>query len=281
MTSKEETNQNITEHVENEGIDIREKEKEKKENNENKNIEENQETNEEETEKVVIANPDEVFKKNDAGWYEKSEKYWAKQEKNSSGMLGGYPQVSEKDISQSCGLIEKYQKKRKLGNERAADCGCGIGRVSEGCLAKYFKHIDLIDPVAEFVDEAAKKLEGKATTAKIKIGIQDWQPDAKYDIIWCQWSVMYLKDDDAVKFLRRCKRSLNEKGIIVIKDNIATSDKRAKKNEAQFFKEDNGICRTYAHFMELFALAELDMIECTKQKDYPEDLLPLYFFVLD
>lgn len=231
-------------------------------------------------ERVVIADPEKVFEQNKEGWYEKSEKYWSQQEKNTSGMLGGYPEVSKQDIAQSCKLVEKYQKRKKLGKTRCADCGCGIGRVVDQCLSKYFTECDLIDPVTTLVTEAEKTLATKIKTRSFVTGIQDWQPDTTYDLIWCQWSVMYLTDKDAVSFLKRCKHALNANGIIVIKDNIASSDKTAKKQDAQFFKEDNGICRTYSHFLQLFALAELNMVECEKQKDYPEELLPLYFFVL-
>ena len=233
-----------------------------------------------EEERVVIADPDRVFEQNKEGWYEKSEQYWSKQDKNTSGMLGGYPEVSKQDIDQSCALIEKYQTKKKLGNIKCADCGCGIGRVADQCLSKYFSECDLIDPVASFIEEAEKKLSSKIQTRSFAVGIQDWNPDTKYDLIWCQWSVMYLTDKDAIAFLKRCKEALNKNGIICIKDNIASADKTVKKHNAQFFKEDNGICRTYTHYKQLFALAELDLIECVQQKDYPKELLPLYIFVL-
>ena len=230
-------------------------------------------------ESVVIADPEKVFQENKEGWYEKSEKYWEKQDKSDNGMVGGHTEICKADIEQSCELIAKYQQKFKLGRTKCADCGCGIGRVTDECLSKFFSECDLVDPVQSFIDEAVKKVGGKMKTRSFVTGVQNWEPDTKYDLIWCQWSIMYLTDVDAVAFLKRCKQALNENGIICIKDNIASANKKEKKSNAQFFKEDNGICRTFSHYKILFAMADLELIECEKQKDYPEELLPLYLFV--
>jgi hypothetical protein len=73
---------------------------------------------------------------------------------------------------------------------------------------------------------------------------------------------------------------LNPNGLIFVKDNLADSKKEAKKEEAQFFVEDRGICRVYSHYLELFAAAGLTVVEAIKQDNWPADMLPLFCFVL-
>jgi protein N-terminal methyltransferase len=238
----------------------------------------------------VAANPDEVFVQYRDGWYETSTGYWSRQAPTVDGMLGGFRELTGVDAFMSRDLIEKYQNPRAvrgksraapLGNQCVADCGCGIGRVSHFVLADYFKEIDLVDPVESFLSVAVKNLkDDPATVRAFCSGAQDWQPPRSYDAFWIQWAVMYLTDADAVAFLARCKAHLNPNGLIFVKDNLAVAGKDAKKNEAQFFVEDRGICRVYSHYMELFAAAGLTVVEVVKQDGWPPDLLPLSCFVL-
>lgn len=37
-------------------------------------------------------------------------------------------------------------------------------------------------------------------------GLQDFCPEPeKYDVIWAQWVLIYLNDDDLIKFFKNCK----------------------------------------------------------------------------
>lgn len=227
---------------------------------------------------VQIADPSQVFQKYKDSWYQVSAKYWSKQEKNDNGMLGGFPELSECEMKTSNTLIQKYQKEHKLGNTLCADCGAGIGRVSIKILANYFSEIDLIDPVESFLKQAQESLSVK--TQIFPVGIQDWKPEKQYDLFWIQWAIMYLTDDDAVAFLKRCRDHLTKNGIIVIKDNLASRDKRCKKKDAQFFVEDRGIARSYMHYYELFREADLTLIEYFLEPNWNQELLPLACFVL-
>ena len=53
-------------------------------------------------------------------------------------------------------------------------------------------------------------------------GLQEFTPEEKkYDLIWCQWVLSHLTDDDLIQFLKRCKIGLkSNKSIIGIKENI-------------------------------------------------------------
>lgn len=47
--------------------------------------------------------------------------------------------------------------------------------------------------------------------------------ESKFDVIWCQWCLGHLKDDDLVRFLERSKRALRGvKSLIVVKENLCT-----------------------------------------------------------
>lgn len=243
--------------------------------------------NHEKDDEPQIADPDKMFEKYKDKWYNISTLYWSKQEQNDNGMLGGYSSLTEFDISSSTKIIEKYQnppknkKYTKLGNNQIADCGCGIGRVSHSVLSKYFKKIDLIDPVDKFIEEAKKNLaDDNVEIRTFTEGIQTWTPDCEYDAYWIQWAIMYLTDIDAINFLQRCKQHLSKNGYIFIKDNISSSDIKQKREEATFYPQGCGICRAFSHYLSLFKKANIKVIEIKKQENWPDELLPVYIFVL-
>ncbi|OHT05196.1 Alpha N-terminal protein methyltransferase 1 [Tritrichomonas foetus] len=236
---------------------------------------------------IQTADPDKVFEEYKNSWYDVSTAYWAKQEKTVDGMLGGFQSLTGFDTLSSRELIEKYQnlprksKLPKLPNGRIADCGAGIGRVSHFVLADFFQKIDLIDPVEGFLEEAKKTLaKDDVEIRTFTAGIQNWTPDCEYDAYWVQWAIMYLTDVDAINFLKRCKEHLNKNGYIFIKDNISSSDLKKRKEEATFYVEDRGICRVFSHYLSLFKEAGLKTVEVVKQEHWPDDLIPLYTFVL-
>ena len=97
---------------------------------------------------IQTVDPDKVFEEYKDSWYNVSTAYWAKQEKTVDGMLGGFQSLTGFDTLSSRDIIEKYQnqgrksKLTKLGNNKIADVGAGIGRVSHFVLADFFKSID-------------------------------------------------------------------------------------------------------------------------------------------
>ena len=234
-----------------------------------------------------LADPDTVFKKYENNWYNVSTDYWSKQELTVNGMLGGYKELSGVDVMSTREIIEKYQnippKTRlpRMGNQIIADCGAGIGRVAHYALCDYFSSIDLIDPVASFLEQATNTLkDDNVQTRTFVSGIQDWTPDCEYDAFFIQWVIMYLTDSDAISFFKRCKSHLKPNGYIFVKYNISSKNLKDKKDAAMFYEEDRGICRAYGHYLELFEKAGLKLIEVEKQSGWNQDLLPLYTFVL-
>jgi protein N-terminal methyltransferase len=94
------------------------------------------------------------------------------------------------------------------GTGTCLDCGAGIGRISKRLLQRYFSKIDLVEQDPKFLEQA-KAYFGEDETNKnagdyICSGLQDFTPrEAAYDVIWCQWVLGHLTDDDLVEFFKR------------------------------------------------------------------------------
>lgn len=59
------------------------------------------------------------------------------------------------------------------------------------------------------------------------LGLEDWKPleGVQYDLIWTQWCVGHLNNEQLVQYLKVCKTVLRpDSGIIVVKENLSTSD---------------------------------------------------------
>jgi protein N-terminal methyltransferase len=98
-----------------------------------------------------------------------------------------------------------------------------VGRVTEGLLLHVGEAIDIIEPVPKFTAQ----LEGKKGIRTIfNVGLQDWEPtkSVQYDLIWLQWCVGHLTDEQLIRHLKQCKSALNkDNGLIIVKENTTTS----------------------------------------------------------
>lgn len=84
--------------------------------------------------------------------------------------------------------------------------------------------MDVVEPISKFT-EGLKNTKGVGDI--FNIGLEDWKPaeGTEYDLIWTQWCVGHLKDDQLVYYLERCKSALRpESGLIVIKENLSTGE---------------------------------------------------------
>lgn len=214
-------------------------------------------------------------------WYGGSKRYWASTEPSNDGVLGGYGSVHASDISdsraflRSCGMWPP----RDAGRTRALDVGAGIGRITDGLLLDLCDQVDLVDGCADFVAQARATLQATPSVdGRGQLGVcmvadlQDFQPaaNARYDLIWIQWVVGHLTDDDLCKLLRRCVRSLTSEGLIVLKDNVldeaqgaAWGQHRAKSADTDRMvvdSLDNSVIRTRPHLMRLVAAAGLQLV---------------------
>lgn len=98
-----------------------------------------------------------------------------------------------------------------------------IGRITEGLLLSIAEEVDIVEPIAKFTDELSKKAGVREV---FNVGLEEWEPTegARYDIIWNQWCVGHLKDEELVRYLQTCKTVLTPgDGLIVVKENTSTS----------------------------------------------------------
>lgn len=80
----------------------------------------------------------------------------------------------------------------------------------------------MVEPIARFTEP----LKGTKGVRNIfNVGLEDWQPieGTKYDLIWTQWCLGHLTDEQVVKYLEVCKSHLTAgTGWIIVKENLST-----------------------------------------------------------
>lgn len=78
----------------------------------------------------------------------------------------------------------------------------------------------MIEPVAKFTSVLQDKVRVRQV---FNVGLQEWAPaeGQQYDLVWTQWCVGYLNDEQLVAYLQRCRDVLSpDGGVIVVKENI-------------------------------------------------------------
>lgn len=211
--------------------------------------------------------------------------YWTAVPATVDGVLGGYGEgtvVPTMDVLGSNHFLRKLKSRmvvepgfRKIG----ADIGAGIGRVTRDMLSKHCDVVDLLEPVTPFVEQMETELQELRAQGKIgeiyAIGMQDWEPqEGKYWLIWCQWCVGHLPDDELVKFFERCKKALQPNGTIIVKENNTPTD------NDDFDPQDSSVTRSDAKFKLLFERAGLKLIATDRQKGLPKELYPVRMYAL-
>ncbi|KAK4185175.1 hypothetical protein QBC35DRAFT_454532 [Podospora australis] len=205
-------------------------------------------------------------------------KYWESIDADVNGMLGGFPHISRVDLQGSRNFLAKLGIGSKPGKRvaaRALEGGAGIGRITQGLLLDGIaKEVDVIEPIAKFT----ASLQGKPGVKTIhNMGLEEWQPteDTKYDLIWIQWCVGHLTDEQLVQFLKRCTSALNPDGVIVVKENNSTM------GGDDFDALDSSVTREDISFRNLFKEAGLRLVQVELQKGFQNTgLLPVRMYAL-
>ncbi|KAI3965848.1 hypothetical protein MKX01_010805 [Papaver californicum] len=222
--------------------------------------------------------------KNKNEWYRKGVGYWEGVEASVDGVLGGYGHVNDTDIKASEDFLKTIISER-LGSTRklaALDCGSGIGRVTKNLLLRYFNEVDLEEPVSHFLEAARESLSPENGTASDDhkavnfycVPLQEFTPEAgRYDVIWVQWCIGQLADDDFVSLFKRAKVGLKPNGVFVLKENIA-------KSGFVLDKEDKSVTRSDLYFKELFKRCGLHLYKSKDQKGFPAELFPVKMYAL-
>lgn len=213
--------------------------------------------------------------------------YWNTIPSTVSGMLGGYPGVCHIDLRASLNFFLKLNRQfppSPAEINRAADCGAGIGRVTQGFLRKVCNKVDIVEPVEKFALQAAANLRGLNKNSNYWegetyiTGLESWIPERQsYDLFWNQWCLGHLTDSQLVTYFRRCSDGLRRPGgWIVVKENISTN----AEGKDIFDEHDSSVTRTDENWRKIFEEAGLVLLKTELQTGFPKHLFPVRFYAL-
>eukprot|EP00928_Gymnodinium_smaydae_P071822 TRINITY_DN55302_c0_g1_i1.p1 TRINITY_DN55302_c0_g1~~TRINITY_DN55302_c0_g1_i1.p1 ORF type:complete len:235 (+),score=56.47 TRINITY_DN55302_c0_g1_i1:263-967(+) len=209
-------------------------------------------------------------------WYAKAEEYWEGREATLEGILGGFPETSEPDLHESAQFLAHLRSLPKPPQgRRALDAGAGIGRVTAALLLPHFEKVDLVEPCAKHLEAAKAQLSSERCEKFELAALQDFVPEEKrYDMIWNQGVILYLPDDDLVKWFQRCQKGLADGGVICIKENVILDGRWMVD------WEDNSVARTDEQLKAIFQRAGLTIVHEARQQVWSEELLPVKMYAL-
>ncbi|KAF4853318.1 Alpha N-terminal protein methyltransferase 1 [Colletotrichum siamense] len=203
--------------------------------------------------------------------------YWQGIDADVNGMLGGFPYISKVDLQGSRNFLAKLGIGTKSGLRtvsRALEGGAGIGRITEGLMLDVAEQVDIVEPIAKFTAALQEKL---GVGSVFNIGLEEWKPldGTAYDLVWNQWCVGHLTDEQLVAYLRRCKEVIaSTDGVIVVKENLSTS------GVDLFDDVDSSVTRVDEKFRSLFEEAGLRLIRTELQRGFPKELFPVRMYAL-
>ncbi|KAF9174802.1 hypothetical protein BGX20_009716 [Mortierella sp. AD010] len=247
-------------------------------------------------------------------WYTDAEKYWNSVPATINGMLGGLGQLARPDAVTSLRFLSEFvnppasstassivspppttansssaSKRQKLplpgsGPSHVLDCGAGIGRVTKQVLIKAFDHVDLIENCAAFVKQAKEEyLKEEIESGRVgevrcsglqNVNFEGTSWEGRFDVIWCQWVLGHLTEDDLIAFFKRCKKGLKPGGMIFVKENNA-------KVGIVIDEEDSSMTRSDQVWKEMFEKAGLKLLKEDVQKGFPSGLFAVKMYALE
>ncbi|PBC27321.1 N-terminal Xaa-Pro-Lys N-methyltransferase 1 isoform X1 [Apis cerana] len=211
-------------------------------------------------------------------FYTAAAKYWEHVPATVDGMLGGFGFISQIDIKGSTKFLKAlFELENPPSKTFALDCGAGIGRITKNLLLNHFKHIDLVEQNLKFLEVAKTYLKNYSSRIQnyYPIGLQNFYFNTKkYDVIWCQWVLGHLKHNDLIEFFKKCSCGLRSNGIIVIKENVTTSE------NLEVDTKDSSVTRPLSELYRIFQKSNLICIKEEQQHKFPRGLYPVYMFAL-
>jgi protein N-terminal methyltransferase len=213
--------------------------------------------------------------------------YWSNVSPDNDGVLGGYPQVSRVDLQGSSNFLAKLRRKSAIHKPstrlaRTVDCGAGIGRITAGFLSKVAEVVDVVEPVVPLTKvitegEGFRELRDQGRIGEIfNKGLEDWTPTRKYDLIWNQWCLGQLTDDQLLDYFGRIKDKVTEGGWIVVKENMSTD----AEGKDIFDPADSSVTRSDGKFRELFEKVGFKIVATEVQRGLPKELFPVRTYAL-
>ena len=236
-------------------------------------------------------NKNEIIEENSKeDWYKKREEHWASKEPTLLSVLGGFENLHLPDVKCSCELLNGLISTKQLNPGRSLDCAAGIGRVTEFVLCNYFNEIDLVEKDKKFIDKCKVKFSGNKKIKNIYLSpLESFKFEKKYDLIWIQWCLENLEDEDLEPFLNKCYNHLNNDGLIIVKENLYNFDeedkkekmeKKGKNNEFNYSDLDYSKQRPDAFYINLFTKNKFKIKLHFLNPNWPEEMMPLCVYVL-
>ncbi|KAF7792966.1 hypothetical protein EIP86_004069 [Pleurotus ostreatoroseus] len=114
-----------------------------------------------------------------------------------------------------------------------------------------------------------------------RVGYVPLETDSGFDVIWCQWCLGHLSDEELVAFFRRCHAALRNKdeGLIVVKENLC-QDGDDGSARVSFDEADSSLTRSDAAWKKTFVKAGLTLIYEQLQLGFPEGLYDVKMYAL-
>jgi protein N-terminal methyltransferase len=217
-------------------------------------------------------------------FYSEGKKYWKDIQASVDGVLGGLGYLDEIDIQGSRHFMENqilpYLRNNKCEiTKPVADCGAGIGRVTKNLLLDYFGCVDIVESDSKFLTKAVEECkERNSTNARFLLeGLEEFVPeDGRYCLLWCQWVLSHLTDNDVVAFISRALNSLrNVGGILILKEN------EAKNSDYIMDDIDSSVTRSARIWKKLILKAGGNLVFYEEQKGFPMGLFRVGMYAIN
>lgn len=212
------------------------------------------------------------------GFYKNAQKYWSGIAPTIDGMLGGLSIIDPTDVKSSTQFLNDIFKMKPAPDScRALDCGAGIGRVTKNLLINYFDAVDLVEQNENFVRKANDYLSvgngqlNRKIGTIFNVGLQHFTPSEEaYDVIWIQWVLGHLTNDDLIAFFKRCTSGLAKNGCIIIKENFTSI------GDFCIDTNDSSVTRSLRITKNILESANLRIVKIVKEEDFIQGLFPVY-----
>ena len=140
------------------------------------------------------------------------------------------------------------------------------------------------EPVKHFIGKAEELLgpagapsraDGHKCVNFFAQPLEEFHPEpGRYDVIWIQWCVGHLTDEDFVSFFKRCAVGLKPGGMIMLKENNA-------KDGFVLDTDDSSLTRSHKYLMWLFEEAlGYEVVKHRLQKNFPTELFQVRMYAV-
>ncbi|KAH0570361.1 putative S-adenosylmethionine-dependent methyltransferase [Spironucleus salmonicida] len=180
------------------------------------------------------------------------------------GMLGGLSYVHEPETQWSVKYLKNILQHYDIVANLCLDVGAGIGRVTEHVLSKIFISVDTVENNQQY------SVIQKCTRQKYIQEAQLFLIDQTYDLIWIQWVIGHLTDQDLLQMFKNFAKMTK---YIVIKDNLCTQG-------FMFDSTDANILRNFHLFEDIVKQAGFIIKESEIPDTWPKNLYPIQAILL-